>query len=252
MQKLKPLDFILDDGSTPSDGSAPIRAYAQPRAIPMGVDVEIPFRTKRANKDPKDATGGTYLFAVRAPDGTLLLQRGVPVEDIDPLGLASRVIINRGDTAAGGAASSDLPGTFSMIWIEPVTGYEWRGVEQSAWIPSPTDANSDDPVTPPEDAVLLVGLPSPLPTYKARMAWDGSAPVWQQFDSDQAVFDGSVGVLPVEWADFDGRPFVISIATRCAEVAGVTLGEITDTGCNVYVTTMMACTVDVSVEEVIS
>jgi hypothetical protein len=163
-EQLKPLICVLADGSTPSDGSAPLHPTPQPLIIPMRVDLRIPLVFKRADKTIPNITGWTIWLTVRdAITGDLRVARTVPIGDVDGPNGRATVTINRGDTIAGGAAGSLMPGLFDVFALDnAATPLTWRPIDSSAWLPSPSQGDPGGPVTPPAGAVAIIGAPLPL------------------------------------------------------------------------------------------
>jgi len=190
MQTLKALECIFADGSVPSDGSAPLRATVQARIIPLNVDLVQPLVFKRANKTALDITGWSIPYTVKdAVSGTERLKLLANITN-GPAGLAE-VKIYRNRTAPGGSASAITEGLFDVHGQDPVTGFNWRVVEPSSWMPSPSegDASVPPPTPAPTPMEFLYGAGQTCDLSKLVTMWSPTA-IDQSIALPDAIADG--------------------------------------------------------------
>lgn len=153
-----------------------------------------------------------------------------------------------------GDVPQDIAGPVTLWALKQ--SYDWALVEED----HPTGSRLipvaiQGPVGPQGPAGAAVTLPTlPDPDYNKRLFFKPSnVIVWQQVDQKTAVFDGTVGLVHIDWTFDFAVPFKVSATVReSSDLVEVIIDNVDSQGCDVIVGGTPVCKVDVTAEETIS
>ncbi len=179
------VEAVFEDGSTPSDGSEPLLAFAQDVIWPQWTDGVIDISCVASSGLPYDITGGALIFSVRTRN-----QAAPPVisrESVitDASGGLAYVIIGSLDVGINVQTLA-----YSMAFVD-VLGKVWPVIAQGSFAVVASEYVPGQDVTVPESQQPLAQGPNlgHVDDYTALLLVDPATKAWLFYETDD---DGAV------------------------------------------------------------